>query len=447
MIPSSPVIMGAKMRGSDERNEALFSYVNLEDRIPAQHPLRLIREIVNGALARLDGAFDTLYAADGRPSIAPERLLRAALIQILFSVRSERQLMEQMQYNLLFRWFVGLGIDAPVWVPTVFGKNRDRLLTTDIARQFLAAILADKAVAPLLSDEHFSVDGTLIKAWASMKSFQPKEAANGAEPAADDAGPGQAGGGASTAEPVASGDANPAQQGGAPASVSADGGDAGLVQDGGASTIELAASDGEASGQNGGTPAAEQPAAGRNAEVDFHGQKRSNETHASRTDPDARLYRKGPGKEAKLCFMGHALMENRNGLVVDACLTQADGHAEREAALAMVEPRADRPGRITLGADKGYDAEDFVNELRSMNVTPHVAAKKSGSAIDGRTTRHAGYAISQRIRKRIEEVFGWGKTVGPLAQTMLRGTERVGAQFTLTVAGYNLARLPKLLAA
>lgn len=447
MIPSSPVIMGAKMRGSDERNEALFSYVNLEDRIPAQHPLRLIREIVNGALARLDGAFDTLYAADGRPSIAPERLLRAALIQILFSVRSERQLMEQMQYNLLFRWFVGLGIDAPVWVPTVFSKNRDRLLTTDIARQFLAAILADKAVAPLLSDEHFSVDGTLIKAWASMKSFQPKEAANGAEPAADDAGPGQAGGGASTAEPVASGDANPAQQGGAPASVSADGGDAGLVQDGGASTIELAASDGEASGQNGGTPAAEQPAAGRNAEVDFHGQKRSNETHASRTDPDARLYRKGPGKEAKLCFMGHALMENRNGLVVDACLTQADGHAEREAALAMVEPRADRPGRITLGADKGYDAEDFVNELRSMNVTPHVAAKKSGSAIDGRTTRHAGYAISQRIRKRIEEVFGWGKTVGPLAQTMLRGTERVGAQFTLTVAGYNLARLPKLLAA
>jgi transposase len=466
MIPSSPVIMGAKMRGSDERNEALFSYVNLEDRVPARHPLRLIREIVNGALARLDDAFDTLYAADGRPSIAPERLLRAALIQILFSVRSERQLMEQMQYNLLFRWFVGLGIDDPVWVPTVFSKNRDRLLTTDIARQFLAAILADKAVAPLLSDEHFSVDGTLIKAWASMKSFQPKEAANGAEPAADDAGPGQAGGGASTAEPAASGDANPAQHGdapasepaangdacpaqhgGAPASVSADGGDAGLVQDGGASTIELAASDGEASGQNGGTPAAEQSAAGRNAEVDFHGQKRSNETHASRTDPEARLYRKGPGKEAKLCFMGHALMENRNGLVVDACLTQADGHAEREAALAMVEPRADRPGRITLGADKGYDAEDFVNELRSMNVTPHVAAKKSGSAIDGRTTRHAGYAVSQRIRKRIEEVFGWGKTVGPLAQTMLRGAERVGAQFTFTVAGYNLARLPKLLAA
>ena len=397
------------MRGSDERNEALFSYVNLEDRVPARHPLRVIREIVNGALVRLDGVFATLYAAEGRPSIAPERLLRAALIQILFSVRSERQLMEQMQYNLLFRWFVGLGIDEAVWVPTVFSKNRDRLLTTGIARQFLAAILADKAVTPLLSDEHFSVDGTLIKAWASMKSFQPREAANGEEP-------------------IASDDANPAQDRIAAASESAAGG-------------------GETPGQSGGTPASEPAVAGRNAEVNFHGQKRSNETHASRTDPEARLYRKGPGKEARLCFMGHALMENRNGLVVDACLTQADGHAEREAALAMIEPRADRSGRITLGADKGYDTEDFVNELRSMNVTPHVAAKVTGSSIDGRTTRHQGYAVSQRIRKRIEEVFGWGKTVGPLAQTMLRGAGRVGAQFTFTVAGYNLARLPNLLAA
>jgi len=384
MIPSFPVMMGAKMRGSDERNEVLFSYVSLEDRVPARHPLRMIRAIVNAALTRLDGAFAKLYAAEGRPSIAPERLLRAVLIQILFSIRSERQLMEQMQYNLLFRWFVGLGIDDPVWVPTVFSKNRDRLLTADIARQFLTAILADNAVAPLLSDEHFSVDGTLIQAWASMKSFQPKEAAAG----------------------------------------SGDGPD-----------------------QDDGAPAAEQPAAGRNAEVDFHGQKRSNQTHASVTDPEARLYRKGPGKEARLCFMGHALMENRNGLVVDACLTEADGHAEREAALALIEPRADRPGRITLGADKGYDVEDFVNELRSMNVTPHVAAKVTGSAIDGRTTRHEGYAVSQRIRKRIEEVFGWGKTIGPLARTMLRGTERVGTQFTFTVAGYNLARLPKLLAA
>lgn len=408
MIPSSPVIMGAKMRGSDERNETLFSYVNLEDRVPARHPLRLIREIVNTALARLDGAFDTLYAAEGRPSIAPERLLRAALIQILFSVRSERQLMEQMQYNLLFRWFVGLGIDDTVWVPTVFSKNRDRLLTTDIARQFLAAILADRAVAPLLSDEHFSVDGTLIQAWASMKSFQPREAATKAEP------------------PVG-GDVGPGRDTGTPATEPAAGGGGGADRDDGA-------------------PAAEQPVVGRNAEVDFHGQKRSNETHVSRTDPQARLYRKGPGKEARLCFMGHALMENRSGLAVDACLTQADGHAEREAALAMIEPRADRPRRITLGADKGYDAEDFVNELRSMNVTPHVAAKATGSALDGRTTRHEGYAVSQRIRKRIEEIFGWGKTVGPLARTMLRGAERVGAQFTFAVAGYNLARLPKLLA-
>jgi transposase len=362
----------------------LFSYVDIEDRIPAFHPLRKVRTIVNKALAALDAEFAKLYAADGRPSIAPERLLRAALLQILFSIRSERQLMEQMQYNLLFRWFVGLGVDDPVWVPTVFTKNRDRLLTTDIARKFLAAILSDKAVAPLLSDEHFSVDGTLIEAWASMKSFKPKAETDGAEPPAGEAG---SGGGATSA--------------------------------------------GE----------------GRNAEVNFHGEKRSNETHASVTDPDARLYRKGEGKEAKLCYMGHALMENRNGLVVEACLTGADGHAERHAALAMIEQRADRPIRITLGADKGYDTEDFVNELKSMNVTPHVAAKAKGSAIDGRTTRHAGYAISQRIRKRIEEAFGWSKTIGPAAKTMLRGVERVGAQFTFTLAAYNLVRLPQLLAA
>ena len=330
--------------------------------------------------------------------------------------------MEQMQYNLLFRWFVGLGIDDAVWVPTVFSKNRDRLLTTDIARQFLAAILADKAVAPLLSDEHFSVDGTLIQAWASMKSFQPREAPAG-------------------------GDANPAQDGGASATEPATGNNAGPGQGSCESPTEPATGDGEGPSQDGHAPTAEPAVAGRNAEVNFHGQKRSNDTHASRTDPEARLYRKGAGKEAKLCFMGHALMENRNGLVVDACLTEADGHAEREAALAMIEPRADRPGRITLGADKGYDAEDFVNELRSMNVTPHVASKVTGSAIDSRTTRHDGYAVSQRIRKRIEEVFGWGKTVGPLARTMLRGTERVSAQFTFAVAGYNLARLPKLLAA
>jgi len=382
------------MRGQDGQTGSMFSYVDLEERVPSGHPLREIREFVNAALATLDAAFAELYCADGRPSIAPERLLRAALIQILFSIRSERQLMEQMQYNLLFRWFVGLGIDDPVWVPTVFTKNRDRLLNTDIARQFLAAILAHKDVAPLLSDEHFSVDGTLIKAWASMKSFQPKAGAEGSEPP----GAGSSGSGEASAEAQACEAAAPADK-------------------------------------------------GRNAEVDFHGQKRSNETHGSVTDPDARLYRKGEGKEAKLCYMGHALMENRSGLVVEASLSRADGHAERNAALSMIEPRADRAVRITLGADKGYDAEDFVNELRSMNVTPHVAAKSKGSAIDGRTTRRAGYAISQRIRKRIEEPFGWSKTVGLAAKTMLRGLERVGGQFIFNLAAYNLVRLPKLLAA
>jgi transposase/IS5 family transposase len=387
------------MRGQDGQTGSMFSYVDLEERIPAGHPLRKIREFVNAALAALDVELAKLYSVDGRPSIAPERLLRAALIQILFSIRSERQLMEQMQYNLLFRWFVGLGIDDAVWVPTVFSKNRDRLLNTDIARKFLAAILAHKDVAPLLSDEHFSVDGTLIEAWASLKSFQPKAKAGASEPpATGSGGAGQAPAGAQACEAAAPVD----------------------------------------------TPVADK---GRNAEVSFHGSKRSNETHASVTDPDARLYRKGEGKEARLCYMGHALMENRNGLLVEACLTHADGHAERNAALAMMEPRADRAVRITLGADKGYDAEDFVNELKSMNVTPHVAAKAKGSAIDGRTTRHAGYAISQRIRKRIEEPFGWSKTVGLAAKTMLRGLDRVGAQFTFTLAAYNLVRLPKLLAA
>jgi transposase len=387
------------MRGQDGHTGSMFSYVDLELRIPASHPLRKIRAFVNAALAALDAEIAKLYSADGRPSIAPERLLRAALIQILFSIRSERQLMEQMQYNLLFRWFVGLGIDDAVWVPTVFTKNRDRLLNTDIARKFLAAILAHKDVAPLLSDEHFSVDGTLIEAWASMKSFQLKAGADGGEPPA-------AGSGSASQTPAEAQASEPA----APA----------------------------------GMPAADK---GRNAEVNFHGSKRSNETHASVTDPDVRLYRKGAGREARLCYMGHALMENRNGLVVEACLTHADGHAERNAALVMIEPRADRPIRITLGADKGYDAEDFVNQLRSMNVTPHVAAKAKGSAIDGRTTRHAGYAISQRIRKRIEEPFGWSKTVGLAAKTMLRGLDRVGGQFIFNLAAYNLVRLPKLLAA
>jgi transposase len=313
------------MRGGDEQTGELFSYVNLEKRVRSDHPLRAIRGLVNEALVALEQEFAALYAPIGRPSIPPEKLLRAMLLQAFYSIRSERQLMERLEFDLLFRWFVGIGVDDAAWDHSVFSKNRERLLEGDIAAKLLSAVLAHPRVRRLLSTDHFSVDATLIEAWASMKSFKPKDGSD---------------------EPPADGD-------------------------------------------------------GRNREVDFHGEKRSNDTHASTTDPEARLYRKGPGKEAKLCFMGHALMENRNGLVVDACLTPADGHAERVAALHMIEPHADRPQAITLGADKAYDAEDFVNELRSMKVTPHVAQNTSGrsSAIDGRTTRHAGYAVSQRIRK------------------------------------------------
>jgi transposase len=359
------------MRGSDQRTGSLFSYVDVEARVPKEHPLRMIRALVETALTAMEREFSALYSRAGRPSIAPERLLRAMLLQAFYSIRSERQLMERLEFDLLFRWFVGLGIDDPVWDHSTFSKNRDRLLEGKIAAKFLAAVLAQPRVKRSLSSEHFSVDGTLIEAWASIKSFKPQS--NPDDPPSD----------------------------------------------------------------NG----------GRNAEVDFHGERRSNQTHASITDPDARLYRKGSGKEAKLCFMGHGLMENRSGLIVEACLTQADGHAEREAALAMIEPRADRPCAITLGADKGYDAEDFVNELRTMRVTPHVVQNTSGrrSAIDGRTTRHAGYAISLRIRKRIEEAFGWIKGVAGQAKTRFRGRDRVGWAFTFAVAAYDLVRLPKLL--
>ncbi len=357
------------MRGSDQRSGSLFSYVDLEDRVRGDHPLRTIREIANAALGALSGEFEAIYAAGvGRPSIPPERLLRALLLQAFYGVRSERQIMERLEYDLLFRWFMGLGVDDPAWNPTTFGKNRDRLLAGDVARKFLAAIVAHPKVKRLLSTEHFSVDGTLIEAWASTKSFRPKDGS--------------------------------------------------------------------------GDP----PEPGRNGERDFHGEAPSNATHQSTTDPEARLYRKGAGREARLCFMGHALMENRNGPVVDGCLTQATGHAERTAALHMIEPRADRATRVTLGADKGYDAQDFVNELRTMNVAPHVAAKAKGSAIDGRTTCRAGYKTSQIIRKRIEEVFGWTKSAAGLRKTRHRGLDRVGWQFTFTLAAYNLIRLPKLLA-
>lgn len=359
------------MRGADVWTGELFSYVDLEKRVRQDHPLRAIRAMVNVALAALEGDFARLYAPIGRPSIPPEKLLRAMLLQVFYSIRSERQLIERLEFDLLFRWFVGIGVDDPAWDHSTFSKNRDRLLEGDIAAKFLEAVLAQPRVRRLLPTDHFSVDGTLIEAWASMKSFKPTD---GSDP--------------------------PPRDG------------------------------------------------GRNGETDFHGQKRSNATHASTTDPEARLYRKGPGKEARLCFIGHALMENRSGLLVDGCVTPADGHAERVAALHMIEPRADRPPAITLGADKGYDAEDFVNELRSMRVTPHVAQNTHGrrSAIDGRTTRHARYAASQRIRKRIEEAFGWIKTVAGQDKTRFRGTARVGFAFTFAAAAYNLVRLPKLMA-
>ncbi|HET6804443.1 MAG TPA: IS5 family transposase [Frateuria sp.] len=359
------------MRGSDAVSGKLFSYVSLEKRVPADHPLRAIREIVNATLVAMSAEFDALYSPFGRESIPPERLLRALLLQAFYTIRSERQLVERIDFDLLFRWFVGLGMDDPVWDATTFTKNRDRLLDGDIATKFLVAVLAQPQVKALLSDEHFSVDGTLLEAWASTKSFRPK----------DGSGP--------------------------------------------------------------------PPDPGRNGEQDFHGQKRSNETHASTTDPDARLYRKGQGKEAKLCFMGHVLMENRNGLIVGATATRASGHAERLAAQHLIEPHADRPQRITVGGDKGFDTQDFVAEMREINVTPHVAQNDNGrrSAIDGRTTRHPGYAVSLRIRKRIEEAFGWAKTVAGLRKARHRGLPKINWQFIFAMAAYNLIRLPKLLGA
>jgi transposase len=330
----------------------------------------VIRGIVNDTLAALSADFDALYSPFGRESIPPERLLRALLLQAFYSLRSERQLVERIEYDLLFRWFVGLGVDDPVWDATTFTKNRDRLLEGAVARKLLAAVLAHAKVKGLLSSEHFSVDGTLIEAWASPKSFKPKD-----------------------------GSGNP-------------------------------------------------PGPGRNGERDFHGEHRTNDTHASTTDPDARLYRKGRGKEAKLSFMGHALMENRNGLIVGAVATRASGHAERLAAIELIEPHAERPQAITLGGDKGYDAKDFVAELRDRTVTPHVAQNDTGrrSAIDRRTTRHPGYDVSMRIRKRIEEAFGWAKTIAGLRKMRHRGLPKVDWQFVLAMTAYNLVRLPKLLA-
>jgi transposase len=347
----------------------MFSYLSPEERVPEKHPLRPIRLIVDEALRALSLTFSQLYSAYGRPSIPPEKLLRALLLQVLYTVRSERMLMEQLEYNLLFRWFVGLNMDEAVWVPTVFTKNRDRLWDGDIAEKFFQAVLTQARVVDLLSDEHFSVDGTLIEAWASHKSFQRKDRPT---PPPDDPG---------------------------------------------------------------------------NPTVNFHGETRSNDTHESTTDPDARLARKSGGHESKLAYCGNVLIENRNGLVVDTELLQCNGTAERDAAMLMAE-RVEGAERITVGADKAYDTKDFVSEMRGMNVTPHVSQntkRPGGSAIDGRTTRHEGYQVSQRKRKRIEEVFGWMKTVGTLRKTRHRGLEVVRWVFTFTAAAYNLVRMRNLM--
>jgi transposase len=355
------------MRGSDERSDFLFSYVSPEQRVPADHPMRPIRRLVDAALGRLSPRFDAMYTDFGRPSIPPEQLLRALLLQVLYTVRSERLLIEQLEYNLLFRWFVGLGMDEPIWDHSTFSKNRDRLLRGDIADAFFAEVLGEARAHGLLSDEHFTVDGTLLEAWASHKSFRPK-------------------------------DEDP-------------------------------------------PPPPDDP---KNPAVNFRGERRKNDTHASTTDPDARLYRKGDGQPARLVYMGHVLMENRSGLVVDTEVTTADGYGERHAALTMVEAV---PGdRVTLGGDKAYDDAGFVAELRHMNVTPHVAqnTKNRRSAIDARTTRHPGYGISQRKRKRVEEIFGWMKTVGLLRKLRHRGGGRVTWIFRFTAAAFNLVRIRNL---
>src|ERR1700689_391579 len=357
------------MRGSDTQQSAMFSYLSPEQRVPAVHPLRRVREITDRLLVELSDLFDQMYSTMGRPSIAPEKLLRALLLQMLYSIRSERMLMEQLEYNLLFRGFVGLNMDEPVWVPTVFSKNRDRLLNGDIAEKFFAQVLKQARANDLLSDEHFSVDGTLIEAWASQKSFQRKD--QGPMPPPEDPG---------------------------------------------------------------------------NPSVDFRGEERRNDTHASTTDPEARLARKSGGHESKLAYCGNVLIENRNGLVVDTELVLCSGTAEREAALEMAG-RIDGDQRVTVGADKGYDTRGFVQEMRDRNVTPHVSQntnRQGGSAIDGRTIRHAGYQLSQRKRKRIEEVFGWLKTVGMLRKTRHRGVFKVGWVFTFAAAAYNLVRMRNL---
>ena len=358
------------MRGRFNDQGGMFSFIQPEKRIPADHPLRKIRGLLRDVLKDLSHSFGKLYSHEGRPSIPPEQLLSALLLQVFYSIRSERQLMEQLDYNLLFRWFVGLSPDDPVWDATTFTKNRERLQQGDVFQKFMAKLLGHEQVKPLLSDDHFSVDGTLIEAWASHKSFKPKNSKD------DD-------------------------------------------------------------GSN------------------FHGQSRKNDTHQSTTDPEAKLYRKADGREAKLCYMGHALMENRHGLAVGGAVSEANGTAERRTAEALIEAKTKASRRVTVGADKAYDTRDHVAALREMNVTPHVAqndavtktGKRRKSAVDRRTTHHAGYAISQTCRKAIECIFGWGKQHGTMRKTKHRGAERVEGDFMLNLIAYNLVRIPKLIAA
>jgi transposase len=358
------------MRGIDHQQADMYSYLSPEQRVRKEHPLRAVRAMTDQILGSMSPLFDAMYADFGRPSIAPEKLLRALLLQMLYSVRSERLLMEEIDYSILFRWFVGLNLDDAVWDATTFTKNRDRLLEGAVAKEFLAQVVERAREAGLVSDEHFTVDGTLLEAWASLKSFQSKEQKTGAPP--DDPG---------------------------------------------------------------------------NPTVDFHGQKRSNETHESKTDPDAKLARKAKGKEAKLSYSGNLQVENRNGLIVNAELLEANGRAERDAALLMLE-QVPGDGRITVGGDKGFDTAEFVAECRHMNVTPHVAqntGRAGGSAIDARTTRHSGYAVSQKKRKRIEECFGWLKDIALLRKLKHRGLLKVSWIFTFASAAYNLVRMRKLI--
>ncbi len=352
------------MRGKAETQVAMLSLVTADQLVPEDHPIREIKPIVDNALRELYPTFDRMYAETGRPSIPPEHLLKACLLIALYSVRSERQFCERLQYDLLFKWFLDLNIIDPAFDASSFSKNKERLLEHEVAREFLVVVLEEARRRRLLSEDHFTVDGTLLESWASLKSFRPKEGGNG-------------------------------------------------------------------------TPTTGE----KNPNVDFHGEQRTNDTHQSTTDPEARLARKGRGKEARLCFTGHVLMENRNGLVVDVSLTQATGTAERDTALDILA-RVPGSRRVTVGADKGYDTQDFVTRCRKMNITPHVARRQT-SKVDGRTTRHAGYQTSQRIRKRVEEIFGWVKTVGGGRKLRYRGIERNRLWWELTAVAYNLLRMAK----